>query len=274
MLDGFRPDLEAAFFERRRGSALIGAIVLVCGPLAYGLVWEPKEETVEVQLEPEIRDFAVEEEPEQAEPEPELAPPPPPGAKVKVVSKPKPRPKPQTPISKPSEAADETGQEKTYEVGPSGSTDRPGLSNGGASRPKKPDPPPKPKKPDPPPPKRRAANAIDPTKPIDRPENATAPKPLGSNPQPKYPEKLRNRGVTGRVVIKLHVHRDGSVRGAKILSKKNSATTEDDKKEANKLFLAAVIKVVKTWKYKPATVAGKPISVWHTVTVPFNLTAG
>ena len=73
-------------------------------------------------------------------------------------------------------------------------------------------------------------------------------------------------------MIKLHVHRDGTVRGAKVLSKKNNATAEDDRNKANALFLAAVIRVIKAWKYSSATLVGEPISVWHTVTFPFHLT--
>ena len=133
-----------------------------------------------------------------------------------------------------------------------------------------PKPPPKP----PPPKKKPRRKAIDPTKPIDRPENATVPKPLASNAKPKHPKKLRDEGITGKIVVKLQIYRDGTVRGAKILRKKTSATTAEDKKEAEKLFLAAVIKAVKTWKYKPATLEGKPITVWHTVTIPFTLTSG
>ena len=100
---------------------------------------------------------------------------------------------------------------------------------------------------------------------------ATAPKPDPGNKTPEYPKSLRDEGITGRYVLKIHVHRDGSVRGAKILSKKNTATTEDERKKADGLFLKAVIAVVKTWKFTPAKLEGQPISVWHTVTIPFKL---
>ena len=98
------------------------------------------------------------------------------------------------------------------------------------------------------------------------------PRPLASNAQPSYPKSLRDEGITGRIVIKLHVHRDGVVRGAKVLSKKTSATTEDEQKAAAKAFLQAILKVVKGWKFEPATLEGQPISVWHKVTIPFELT--
>jgi protein TonB len=227
------------------------------------------EETVEVQLQPEIQDFAVEEE-EEPEVEEEPPPPPPPDAQVKVVKKLKPRPKPQTPLQKPTEVPSESNAQKVHEVLPGGPRTTTGLGT-------KPDAKPKPKQEKPEPPKEKPKpkkKVIDPTKPIDRPENATVPKPLPSNEKPKHPAKLRDKGITGKVVLKLHIYRDGTVRGAKILRKQTSATTEDEKKEAEKLFMAAVIKAVKTWKYKPATLEGKPITVWHTVTIPFTLTAG
>ena len=279
MFDGFRPELHGWFFERRILPSAVGLGVLLIGAGVYIATLEAKEETIEVALgDPDLSDFAVEEEEEpeieEEEPEQEAPPPPPPDAKVKRVKKLTPKPKPQTPISKPTEAADETDKEKVYEIPMDGSTSRTGFGGGtgkptAAPKPSKPKQP-KPEKPKKP--KRRKEVPIDPTKPIDRPENATVPKPLAANAQPEYPRKLRDEGITGRIVLKLHVHRDGSVRGAKVLAKKTSATTEDEKKAAEKAFLKAVIKVVKTWKFKPATLEGKPITVWHKVTIPFKLT--
>ena len=284
MFDGFRPELQGWFFERRIVPSAIALGILLAAGVGYLATLESKEETIDVALgDPDLTDFAVEEEeepePEEEEvPEAEAPPPPPPDAKVKRVKKPKPRPKPSTPIEKPTEAAAETDQEKVYEIPEDGRTSRTGFG-GGTGKPKSTAKTGESKKPKaraaekaPKKPKRKKKTPIDPTKPIDRPENATVPKPLASNAQPAYPKKLRDEGITGRIVLKLHVHRDGSVRGAKVLSKKTSATTEDDKKKAASAFLKAVIKVVKGWKFKPATLEGKPITVWHKVTIPFELT--
>jgi len=276
MFDGFRPELQGWFFERRILPSAITLGVLLAGATIYVATLENAEKTVEVALgDPELSDFSVqEEEPETEEEEPEVEPPPPPppDAKVKRVKKPTPRPKPVTPIAKPTDAADETDKEKVYEVPMDGRTSRTGMG-GGTGKPSRAAKPKKATKPPAPKPKKKAKKQpIDPTKPVDRPENATVPRPLASNTQPSYPKRLRDEGISGRVVLKLHVHRDGSVRGAKVLSKKNSATTEEEKKAASAAFLKSVIKVVKSWRFTPATLAGKPISVWHKVNIPFELT--
>jgi hypothetical protein len=64
------------------------------------------------------------------------------------------------------------------------------------------------------------------------------------------------------------------VRGAKVLRKTNNASTEEEKKRADALFLKAVIAVVQKWKYEPAKLEGQPITVWHKVNIPFSLTGG
>jgi protein TonB len=273
MLGGFDPRFRDAFFVRRRTGAVLGAVLVYLASLGL-VMWmqEPEPEPeVEVQLEPQISDFDVEE--EEPEPEPEPEPPPPPDTKVKVVDKPKPKPKLAPPDKKVDEAVAETDADKTVEVGPG--TPQAGGTGTGETTAEKPKAP-KPKAPEPekPKPKPKAkADKIDPTQPIDRPENATAPKPLGGNPKPEYPSELRDKGITGSVLLKLHVHRDGTVRGAKILRKKNNATTQEDGKRADQLFLKAVIGVVKNWKYEPAKLNGQPITVWHKVNIPFSLTA-
>ena len=274
MLGGFDPRLREVFFRRRRGRALLAALLvyLASVALAYRLQ-DGKEEEVEVQLEPEIQDFAVEEEAPEPEVEEEPPPPPPPDTKVKVVDEPRPRPKIQPPDKKVTEAADEADREKTVEVGPG--APKPGGTGTGEDGPgPKPKAEPKPQPKAEPKPKPKTTPKIDPTQPIDRPENATAPKALASNPKPAYPAELKDKGITGSVLIKLHVHRDGTVRGAKVLRKTNNASTEEEKKRADALFLKAVIAVVQKWKYEPAEMGGQPITVWHKVNIPFSLTGG
>lgn len=276
MLGGFDPRLGEMFIRRRRGGALVWGVLLlaIVGGTAWFAYPPKKEEVVEVELEPEIEDFVLDEEEPEIEEEP--PPPPPPNTKVKVVKNPKPRKKPKPPKKKVTEAASESEEEKTVEVGADGGGVPGGMGTKPTNKPPKavqPKPKPKPEvKPKPKPKKKKAT--IDPTKPIDRPENATAPKPKAGNASPVYPKELKDKGVTGKVVIKLNVYRDGSVRGAKILRKSNNAATEEEQSRANKLFLGAVVKAVKTWKFEPAKLNGQPITVWHTVTIPFKLSTG
>jgi protein TonB len=269
MLGGFDPRQEQLFFARKRRQAFGWALFVFSLLAVWVATQKGAEETVVVALEPEIQDFAVEEEkPVEEEP----PPPPPENTQVKVTNKPKPKPKIKPPDKKQTDALPETNQEKTVEH-PGG-----GQPGGTGEKPvEKPKPKPKAEEPKPKPveakPKPKA-EPIDPTKPIDRPERASMPKPDPSNKMPDYPEDLRDAGITGEVVIKLHIHMDGSVKGAKILRKKSSATTDEEKEAAEKAFVAAVIRVIKSWKYEPAKLDGEPISIWFPVNFPFSLTSG
>jgi len=277
MLDGFEPNEAAIFFERRRAYGLLMALVMIGGPAAYVIDGARRhEKTIEVKLEPKIEDFAVQEEAPEPEVEPEEPPPPPPpNAKIKVVDHPTPRPKVVTPDKKVTEAAEESDREKVVEVAAQRGDPSAIASSGRESTaPPKPSPEP-PEAPKPPPPRKpepKKTQSIDPTKPIDRPIDATAPQPLASNPVPQYPANLRDEGITGRYVVKLLVYRDGTVRGMKVLRKSNTATGSQAREQADKAFLAAIVAVVKGWKYQPSTLEGTPITVWHTVTIPFTLT--
>ncbi len=270
MLGGFDPRGEKLFFQRRRGGALLLAFALYAAVFVRAFFFAAADKTTVVQLEPEIRDFVTEEEPVVEE---EPPPPPPPNTKVEVTKAPRPKPKIKLPDQKPQEAAPETNQEKT--VGHPGGPTAPGGAGDGRveSKPKpKPVEVPKPKA-TPPKPK-TAEEPIDPTKPVDRPERATMPKPEAGNRTPSYPEALRDHGITGEVVMKIHIHRDGTVRGAKILRKRSSAVTDEEKADAEKQFVAAAIAAIKTWKYEPAKLDGEPISIWFPVNFPFSLTGG
>lgn len=273
MFDGFDPRLRDVFLHRRRRSALVYGALLTAGATALSIVLVPPpvEETVVVALEPKLEDFAVETA-EQEEIEPDPAPAPPPKTKIKIVRTPKRRPKRAPPKRKVQGGAQESATEKTVEVGEGDGHGQPGTGDGKATRSPKPRSP-KPKPLAKPKPRPKSKPRLDPSKPVDRPGKASAPKPLASNRLPAYPKALRDKGITGSVLVKLHVHRDGSVRGAKVLRKRNNATTEAEQERANALFLKAVIAAIKTWKYTPAKLDGEAITVWHKVNIPFSLTA-
>ncbi len=264
MFHGFDPHAgDQIFVERRRGRAYLLAFVIYMGVGALG-VWlhYQKEHALEVELEPEIKDFAVEEAPE---PEPEEPPPPAPkNVETKKVKQLKPWPELAPPDKIVIEPPKETSQDKVVEVAEGG------VPGGTGDRAK---PTPKPVGPKPAPALQPVHEGpkIDPEKPVDRPEKASAPKPDASNKPPDYPAELRDKGITGEVVLKVHVHRDGSVRGVKILKTENTATSAEDRERANKLFKSSVIEVVQSWKYTPSKLEGEAISVWIIVNFPFRL---
>ena len=271
MFHGFDPATRDQVLERRnKRSLLITGLAYLALFGSWLALDRSKEKTVEVLLEPEVKDFAVQEEPEP-EPEEEPPPPPPPDIAPKPkADKPKPKPKPEIPRvipDGPPPETDKPSDDKNFGTG-----QNPGAGQAKKPEAKKPEvKKPEAKKPELPKP---ASEPIDPTKPVDRPEKASVPQPDAGNKPPAYPQELRDVGVEGEVVVKLHVHRDGTVKGAKILRSTNTATGEDEKTAADKAFKGAVIAAIKAWKYSPSRLDGEPISVWIIVNFPFKLTAG
>jgi protein TonB len=77
---------------------------------------------------------------------------------------------------------------------------------------------------------------------------------------PVYPDSARHAGIQGTVVVKALVSSEGHVLRA-------------DVQESVPALDAAAIVAVKKWRFKPATVEGKPRAVWVTVPVNFALHA-
>jgi len=94
-------------------------------------------------------------------------------------------------------------------------------------------------------------------------EHPFGPGELDTNPEPinpKPPDLPPNLTlVDGRIVVQMTVNRDGSTTDIKIVRVSNP--------EISKFYLAALAK----WKFKPGTIAGKPVR--SIVVVPFLITA-
>ena len=280
MFGGFDPSgvPDASFFERKRWQSFIAALLLVGGSLGgafYFASLESEEEPIEEIVEAEIQNFEMEEElEEEPEPEPEPPPPePPPPSDKPIVKSSKPTPQPE--IANPDSADQNPDEGEVNTEGPGYGEGGGGNSQGtGEKKPEpKPEAKPEPKPEAKPKPKPKKGFAYDPDKPIERPPEATVPKQIGGNP-PVYPPELKSRNITGKVKVRLTIYKDGSVKGAKVLAKDNSVNKDEDPdlyEKANKLLLKAVAAAVQTWKFKPSTVDGKPISVFLTVTIPFTL---
>lgn len=270
-------DVHGAFFERRRWQSLLGAVLLVGGGFASAFYFASLEadEPVELEVvEAELQNFELEEELEPEEPEPEPEPPPPPSDKpVKRSTKPTPQPDIQNPdrIDEHPEEGDINDQGPGYGEG-GGGNDQGGTGDKGGGEAAKPEPKPE-AKPEPKPKPKADKFPFNPDKPIERPPEATVPKQIGGN-APIYPPDLKKRNITGTVRLRLTIYKDGSVKGAKVLAKDNSVDAQAEPElhaKANALLLKAVAAAVQTWKFKPSTFKGKPITVYLPITIPFTL---
>ena len=81
---------------------------------------------------------------------------------------------------------------------------------------------------------------------VDRP-----PRPSQGNPVPNYPPRAAKDGLTGRVVIKVLIDVDGSVRKAKVVESSPPG-----------IFDGAALNAVRRWRFEPALYEGQPVKVW------------
>jgi len=76
--------------------------------------------------------------------------------------------------------------------------------------------------------------------------------------QPVYPEIARKSRTAGVVIMEIVVGRSGDVTEVKVF-------------KSHPLFDAAAVEAVKQWKYRPAMLGEKPVRVFMTIRVEFNL---
>lgn len=77
---------------------------------------------------------------------------------------------------------------------------------------------------------------------------------------PKYPEIARKARQEGIVVIEAEIGRDGALRSARAVNAPLGFGLE-----------AAALAALDSWRFTPATLHGKPISVFYRLTVRFSL---
>jgi TonB family protein len=121
---------------------------------------------------------------------------------------------------------------------------------------KKVDLPPPPPPPPPPPVERDEVDDPDPISEID-PDFVIA-RAHSSNAQPVYPEKMRHKGVEAEIVLRVRISASGEV-------------IKVDLVRGDEPFAAAAIAAVETWRYSPATDAGKAVVSTRLVKIPFRL---
>lgn len=78
-------------------------------------------------------------------------------------------------------------------------------------------------------------------------------------PQPRFPEIERRIGRGGLVVVRAVIERDGSVGEVTVLRGASPALDE------------AAVEAVRTWRFRPATLKNKPVTVYYQLTVRFRV---
>ncbi|HJZ12475.1 MAG TPA: energy transducer TonB, partial [Acidobacteriota bacterium] len=74
-----------------------------------------------------------------------------------------------------------------------------------------------------------------------------------------YPEVARRARIQGTVILEAVITKTGTVEEMKIL------------RALHPVLDQAAMNAVKQWKYKPAVLNGRPVKVYFTVTVNFQL---
>lgn len=91
------------------------------------------------------------------------------------------------------------------------------------------------------------------------PPGGVPPRPV-RRVQPQYPASARRAGVEGPVVVRGIVRKDGRFDDAEILRDLPLGLGD------------AALQAVRQWRFQPATFRGRPIDLYYTVTVNFQLT--
>lgn len=87
---------------------------------------------------------------------------------------------------------------------------------------------------------------------VTRPEIISAPRPV-------YTELARRARVSGTVIVEAIIDEQGDVVNVRVLKGQPMGLDK------------ATVDAVKTWKFKPATLAGKPVKVYYVLTVNFQV---
>jgi len=82
---------------------------------------------------------------------------------------------------------------------------------------------------------------------------------LLDGPQPRYTEMARRAGLQGTVVLEAIIDESGHVINVTVLKRLSMGLDQ------------AAVEAVQSWRFKPATLAGRPVKVYYTLTANFTL---
>lgn len=98
----------------------------------------------------------------------------------------------------------------------------------------------------------------EPTGPLQVGGDVQAPVKLDS-PPPQYTEIARKARIQGVVIVQAIINKEGTVENVKVLKGLPMGLDQ------------AAIDAIKRWRFKPATLNGKPVTVYYNLTVNFTL---
>jgi periplasmic protein TonB len=226
--------------------ASTGASVIVYAIVGVGLLFLARQTVAKPKEEPPI-DVSFHAEEQAPEPVKTEAPPPPPPPtnkpKVKRPGKVAPLQPKAIPDARPDEG-NPTGELALGEQEEYGD----GEGEIGEPTPPVPLPPPPPAPPPPAPP----------APPVEEAEDVTPPVALSGNALPSYPPAARNKGLQGDVVLKVRISVTGEVIDVQLI-------------RGEEPFASVAIAAVRTWRYRPALIAGQPAPFTRRVQIPFRI---
>ncbi len=274
MLSAFDTDAGSALLEHRRAPALAVASLIVA---MSGLLLIRAPSTQPSEIATQVGEVEAQELQPQAvvKPTPPEAPKEPPPAEEPAAATPEPAaeaapavpdPEASQPVAAPAVAVEpqkvEAGPlaESTRSTGTGGARGgRSGRGRGGAGDGAASDAP---------------VDIGDRDAPRVPPKEAQQARARPDNVRPVYPEGLRKRNITGTVVLRLQVTKEGAVVKAIIVDKTCSVDESADPELhalAIKLLVKAAVDAVRVWTYDPATLHGQTLATWVQVTIPFVL---